>query len=280
MATNTFDFAVLQQKADRVIHNADEAVRKWVDLVLAPAKDVPIQYYDKNGNLVQTTRPNLNKIYQQVLTNALNASTNTFYVDTQQGNDANSGTDWNNAFLTVEKAINSVPYGNIATIFIRGNIVLTSKVNITGKRIFLVADNYDTANQFATQTLTVDQNSDTYFLVSNGIGYLKIVGFDIHSVPNRNVTYHWSMMFKCVYGHFHLQIGEYSKPSNLQVDHPIMHLESGYGAINLYGQTLNTNPTTSTNLIERNGGSYFAYGEPGLIDNTGGIIVRPTHGWN
>ncbi|WP_456400118.1 hypothetical protein [Persephonella sp.] len=258
----------------------DEFAKKLRDFMIAPAGDISYEYFDDQGNPQSVSVPNRNKLVQQLLTDALAASSNYFYVDTINGNDLNSGLNQSDSFATVEKAVNSVSYGNLATILVRGDVVLTDKADVTGKRIFLIANNYDTVNQVATQTLTIDQNSDAYFHVSNGIGYLKIVGFDIHSVPNGNAVYHWSMPFKSAYGYFYLQIGEYAKPSNLQIDHPLIHLESGSGVISLYGQTLNTNLTTSTNLVERGIDSYFAYGEAGLIDNTGGIIVRPTPGWN
>ena len=57
----------LMQTATRTLHNSVEAIRKWVDMTLAPPKDITIELYDQNGNLVTETLPNYRKQLQTLL---------------------------------------------------------------------------------------------------------------------------------------------------------------------------------------------------------------------
>jgi len=62
----TFNLDALQQIAERTLHNADEFVRKYTDFFVAPPGNTTFQYYDKNGNLVTVTRPNLAKLEKTI----------------------------------------------------------------------------------------------------------------------------------------------------------------------------------------------------------------------
>jgi len=130
----TLNLADLQQKADRVIHNADEAVRKWVDLALAPAKDVPIEYYDPNGNLVQKAVPNRAKLFQDLIVNANSVMNRTYYVDQINGNDGNDGSQ-TAPFQSLQRAINSVPAGGVGNIYIIGTHRLTQPTIIDSNKL-------------------------------------------------------------------------------------------------------------------------------------------------
>jgi len=123
------NLAELQQKADRVIHNADEFVRKWIEFISAPAGNVTLEYYDQNGNLQTVSFPNRNKLVQDFIANAGSVMTKTFYVDQTNGSDSNDGSQ-NAPFKTLQKAVNSVPVGGKAIIYIVGSYLLAPSTDM------------------------------------------------------------------------------------------------------------------------------------------------------
>ena len=115
----------LQQKADRVIHNADEVIRKWRDLTIAPPQDVTVEYYDPNGNLVRETIPNYRKQMANLLQDKRNIAT--YYAP---------------APITTEQElrdfINNIPYAGRGVGELAGNVVLTQDLIVgDGKHILL-----------------------------------------------------------------------------------------------------------------------------------------------
>ena len=136
-----FDFSGLQQTADRVLHNADEAIGKLRDLVLAPAADIPIQYYDKNGNLVQTTRPNLNKVFQTTLANLNTAMSKTFYVDAINGNDGNDGSQAA-PLATPNRAVEIMPTGSFVNIVLLSDTTLQRPLEVRNKIVRTVLNGF------------------------------------------------------------------------------------------------------------------------------------------
>ena len=136
----TFNFSELQQKADKVLFNADEAIRKWVDFIQAPYGNVNFQYYDQNGNLQNVTFPNRTKIVQDFMTNVNSALTKTFYVDSINGDDANDGSS-TAPFATIKKAINSVPNNGIADIYIKEGQthIIDSNIYMIRKRVRILS---------------------------------------------------------------------------------------------------------------------------------------------
>ncbi len=119
------NLAELQQKADRVIHNADEVIRKWRDLTIAPPQDVTVEYYDRNGNLVRETIPNYRKQLDQLLLDKRNIAT--YYAP---------------APITTEQElrdfINNIPHAGRGVGELAGNVVLTQDLIIgNGKKVYL-----------------------------------------------------------------------------------------------------------------------------------------------
>ena len=112
------NLAELQQKVDRVIHNADEFVRKWMEFISAPAGTVTLEYYDKNGNLKTAKFSNRNKLVQDFIANANRVMSKTVYVDQVNGDDGNDGSA-NAPFKTIKKAVDSVPAGGYGLIYLK-----------------------------------------------------------------------------------------------------------------------------------------------------------------
>jgi len=116
----SFNFAELQQKANRVIHNSDEFVRKWVEFISAPAGNINLEYYDQNGNLRTVSFSNRNKLVQDFIANANAVMSKTVYVDQANGDDGNDGGK-SAPFKTIKKAVGSIPAGGSGIVILANN---------------------------------------------------------------------------------------------------------------------------------------------------------------
>ena len=135
----TFNFSELQQKADRNIHNWDEAIRKWVDFLTAPAGDTTIEYYDPNGNLIQTSVPNRNKLVQDFIADTSKVLRKIYFVDKNgSGNNDGSSTF---PFATIATAINSAPNGATVDIYVKEGQthIIDSTIYITNKKVRILS---------------------------------------------------------------------------------------------------------------------------------------------
>lgn len=122
-----FNFGELQQIALRVLHNADEAIRKWISMTLAPPQDVTVEYYDRNGNLITETLPN----YRKQLQTLLNDKKNLPYLDA--------------GYVTTEQelrdALQNIPHAGWGVVRVNTPIVITSNITLgSGRGCFLVLE--------------------------------------------------------------------------------------------------------------------------------------------
>jgi len=114
------DLNDLQQK----INNYITVVSSWVRNVgkmyfSSTAEDVTVQMIDDNGNVVDTTLPNVAQFRKRVwddVGGALGQFYRVFYVDEDIGDDNNDGLSPDNPFATIRKAISSIPYGGTARV--------------------------------------------------------------------------------------------------------------------------------------------------------------------
>lgn len=136
----SFNFSQLQQSVDRLLINSSEAINKLVDLSIAPASDVTVQYYDRNGNLVTQTTPNMMKVLNTVQTNINSYMQKTVYVDQVNGNDNNDGTQ-TRPFKTLQKAFNSVPVGGVVGVYLLSDYVLTNEEGLNYRTCILNLNN-------------------------------------------------------------------------------------------------------------------------------------------
>ncbi len=136
----TFDLARFAQRADMNLTNMDEAIRKWVDFVSAPAGNITMQYYDRNGNLQTITFPNRQALVNQLIADAQSVMTKTVYVDQVNGNDGNDGSV-NRPFKTLQKAVNSVPVGGSVYINLLSDIDYTTSgeglISIRNRTVYI-----------------------------------------------------------------------------------------------------------------------------------------------
>ncbi len=137
---STFDLARFAQRVDMNLTNMDEAIRKWVDFVSAPAGNITMQYYDRNGNLQTITFPNRQALVNQLIADAQSVMTKTVYVDQVNGNDGNDGSV-NRPFKTLQKAVNSVPVGGSVYINLLSDIDYTTSsegsISIENRTVYI-----------------------------------------------------------------------------------------------------------------------------------------------
>jgi len=127
--------------------NAANVFRKQYDLHYNPNPlDVPFEYIDEKGNKVTTKIPNVAKFRKRIwddVGGALGQFNRTFYVDAENGDDNNDGSE-DKPFKTIKKAIDSVPVGGAGTIFLKnGNYYVEYHTNTKNKHIYFRGEDKD-----------------------------------------------------------------------------------------------------------------------------------------
>ena len=149
------------------------------DLYDSTPKDVEITQKDDNGNLFTKTIANRGKFKQELwddVGNALGQFSRTFYVDTINGDDNNSGTS-DSPFKTIQKACDSVPIGGFGRIYLKtdSNIVDTD-INLINKTIIINGMNIDSnSNTPAIKNTCYSDNSSYGFIMKNSYLILESV---------------------------------------------------------------------------------------------------------
>jgi len=164
----TFNLDALQQIAERTLHNADEFVRKYTDFFVAPPGNTTFQYYDKNGNLVTVTRPNLAKLEKTINDFVANAKS------TIQS--------WWKPSVSVTTsqelldAINDIPPGGMGVISIPGNteLFLDRDIPIANKTV-LITGPAEAHAKIVFEAYQVDESNYDYHRFS--LGYLANLRF-------------------------------------------------------------------------------------------------------
>lgn len=158
----SFNFSELQQSVNRLLLNSSEAINKWRDFVLTPARDIQVQYYNSQGQLVTETLPNRAKLFNQLLNDAQKIMYKVAYVNQYTGNDSNDGTE-NRPFKTLQKAVDSVPAGGQVDIYVQGDYVLTDNVLVTReKKVNLFLN-----GKLTTEWYIFNSSNQTYASVYN-----------------------------------------------------------------------------------------------------------------
>lgn len=132
----SIDFSQLQQSVNRLLFNSSQAISKFKELSIDPAKIVQISYYDENGNLQTINVPNINKVINDIQSDINSFMYKTVYVDQVNGNDNNDGAQ-NRPFKTLQKAFNSVPVGGVVEVTLLSNYNLTAVEILSYKTCYL-----------------------------------------------------------------------------------------------------------------------------------------------
>ncbi len=110
----------------------------YPDVMDSTPKTIEYQYKDANGNIQTKSIANRGEFKQQLwddVGGALGQFNRTFYVDAINGDDNNIGTNSSAPFKTIQKAINSVPYGAFVRVELVSNYV--GNFNTYFKKIYL-----------------------------------------------------------------------------------------------------------------------------------------------
>jgi len=125
------DLAALQEKINNYITVVSSWVRNVGKLYFSgTAEDVTVQMIDDNGNVVDTTLPNVAQFRKTVwddVGGAIGQFNRTVYVDALNGDDLNNGNSVT-PFKTLSKALSVVPNGGLITIRLSSDVTWDNTV--------------------------------------------------------------------------------------------------------------------------------------------------------
>jgi len=122
-------------KLNKVLHNYAEFVDKYYKFFTGPAQDVPVEYYDINGNKKQIAIPSVAKLRDRFISDVNSVMAKTVYVNQQEGSDETGDGTQNTPFKTLQKAIDSVPSGGHGYIYFLSDYIVDSDIVITNRMI-------------------------------------------------------------------------------------------------------------------------------------------------
>jgi len=134
-------------KLNKVLHNYAEFADKYYKFFTGPAQDVPVEYYDINGNKKQIAIPSVAKLRDRFISDINSAMYKEIYVDAENGSDETGDGSSSAPFKTLQKAIDSIPYGAYAIIYVQGDYTMTEDniyvinqyiwINFIGGKLYL-----------------------------------------------------------------------------------------------------------------------------------------------
>lgn len=136
----SINLAEVNQKVMRLITNMSEQNKKFYDMFYNPEPlDVQLPQINEEGELVTVTIPNMSKIMQENVGSVKHLMNSTVYVDAENGDDNNEGSEAA-PFETIKKAIEESPPGSERTIFLRENQThpIANLVHVMNKSIRFV----------------------------------------------------------------------------------------------------------------------------------------------
>jgi len=122
-------------KLNKVLHNYAEFADKYYQFFTGPAQDVPVEYYDINGNKKQVTIPSVAKLRDRFINDVNSAMAKYVYVDVENGSDKTGDGTQSAPFKTLQKAIDSVPSGGHGYIYLLSNYIIDSDIVIANRMI-------------------------------------------------------------------------------------------------------------------------------------------------
>jgi len=108
-------------KLNKVLHNYAEFADKYYKFFTGPAQDVPIEYYDINGNKKQIAIPSVAKLRDRFISDVNSTMSKTVYVDAENGSDEAGDGSSSAPFKTLNKAFSTLLPGSLATIILVGS---------------------------------------------------------------------------------------------------------------------------------------------------------------
>jgi len=124
-------------KLNKVLHNYAEFADKYYQFFTGPAQDVPVEYYDLNGNKKQVAIPSVAKLRDRFISDVNSVMYKEIYVDAENGSDQTGDGTQSAPFKTLRKAIESIPSGGAADIYLNGQYIMTDLISIRNKSVEL-----------------------------------------------------------------------------------------------------------------------------------------------
>ena len=270
---STPNLSGLQQKADNTLFTADEFVQKWREFLTAPAGQVSMKYYDRNGNLQTATFSNRNKLVQDFIVNVNSAMSKTFYVDQMNGNDANDGSQVA-PFATPQKAVDSVPAGGVGVVIFKTDIELGTNLYVKGKIIFFIsADSSSKITISNKETVTnlngTDYRNTTAIVVRNS--HVIFLGTNLNHIEmtsSLNTLSYGAYMIKADASFVHFRNCDISIGSDPSQSLVLTDTWEGSSAfVSFRNSTITTNGGVVFRLLNNSGGSLFV-GNTSISDGT------------
>jgi len=186
--------------------NAANVFRKMYDLYYNPNPlDVELPYIDENGNLLIAKQMNNAKFRKRVwddVGGALGQFNRAFYVDSQNGDDNNTGTS-DSPFKTLSKAIKSIPIGGIGTINLKTDYTVGDGENHISEDLLMFNKNIKiyTKNLFEIKDkarVNLQGNGQLSFVFNGSNAKLKVGAEDgwdyggFYVFTHESTTKHWN----------------------------------------------------------------------------------------
>jgi len=172
----TINWNEIGQRLNSVLHNYAEFVDKYYQFFTGPAQDVHVEYYDINGNPRQANIPSVAKLRDRFINDVNSIMYKEIYVDAENGSDTSGDGSQSAPFKTLKKAIDSIPPGGIAIIYLaKGRTyVIDSHIRLINKKISI----------FSATSINVDypdlQNSQNAPVIEfRDGGHISLIGSTI-----------------------------------------------------------------------------------------------------
>jgi len=224
-------------KLNKVLHNYAEFVDKYYQFFTGPAQDVPVEYYDINGNRKQIPIPSVAKLRDRFISDVNSVMVKHVYVDAENGSNETGDGSPNAPFKTINKAIDSVPVGSKVVVHLKKQQthVIDGVIDISGKVVKIFTDEYEWADN---QCCKPSPNNAWIKLKRNDFGFVGTGGFlyvfyvNIDLKPEQTIDTVWTGLLARRFDGAILNICVFSpiiKLGNI----PLVHQPSGPSIVNL-----------------------------------------------
>jgi len=262
----TFNLSAVEQKQTQLIVTIDEIVEMLRKLPGGGYQT--LQYYDRNGNLVQKQIPNIGQLIEQFRQGVNAQMSKTVYVHQQEGSDTSGDGSQNAPFKSIQKAVNSVPPGGVVTVVLISDYVVDNWITITD-RVCTIRGSSLNPDGSPRISLSLD-SSKANARIHVMRGHLLISDLILNADKNSSSAPHWATLLKTTRGNSTIVIGRWVDISQrkrsvvINLNFPLVNVEEGFANIHL--QHVKIEAPNSQTLITRYSSGAFIYNHAGVLD--------------
>jgi len=184
-------------KLNKVLHNYAEFADKYYKFFTGPAQDVPVEYYDINGNKKQVAIPSVAKLRDRFISDVNSVMARHVYVDAENGSDETGNGSSNAPFKTIKKAIDSAPVGSKITVHLKKHqtYIIDGVIDISGKVVKILTDEYEYGDNQCCKPSSNNawikpKRSNFGFVGAGGFLYVFYINLDLK--PEQNNDNFWT----------------------------------------------------------------------------------------